>query len=102
MCREPGLNHYGEIGIASSDHESFAVRARRCTPGGRLAAVSSTVRANEFFALPVMVIRRRAALPPPLRPSPVRSVSARPWFWPPPDRRAFIDVQVQGVAVPVR
>jgi hypothetical protein len=22
MCREPGLNHYGEIGIASSDHEA--------------------------------------------------------------------------------
>jgi SAM-dependent methyltransferase len=36
-------------------------------PGGRLAAVVySTAQANEFIASPVSIVRRRAALPPPL------------------------------------
>jgi ubiquinone/menaquinone biosynthesis C-methylase UbiE len=38
---------------------------RALKPGGRLAGiVFSTPQANEFFSLPVSIIRRRAALPP--------------------------------------
>ena len=49
---------------------------RQALRPGWSAGRSSTVEANEFFAVPVTVIRRRAALPPPLRPS--RSVQSRP------------------------
>ncbi|MGD9526321.1 class I SAM-dependent methyltransferase [Pseudonocardia sp.] len=39
---------------------------RALAPGGRIAAVVySTAERNAFFAIPVSVIRRRAALPPP-------------------------------------
>lgn len=103
MCREPGLNHYGEIGIASSDHERLRSAPGAAAPSGRLAEVpSSTAQANEFFAIPVTVNRRPAALPPPRRPS--RSVLSRPTRGS--GRRladaGFIDVQVQSVPASLR
>ena len=49
---------------------------RALRPGGRLAAVVySTPERNGFFSVPVSIIRRRAALPPPA-PGPARARSA--------------------------
>lgn len=47
-------------------HRALAGMYRALAPGGRTAAVVySTAERNAFFAVPVSVIRRRAALPPP-------------------------------------
>lgn len=47
-------------------HRALAGMYRALAPGGRIAAVVySTAERNAFFAVPVSVIRRRAALPPP-------------------------------------
>jgi ubiquinone/menaquinone biosynthesis C-methylase UbiE len=46
---------------------AFAGMHRALKPGGRLAGVVySTPELNAFFSIPVSIIRRRAALPPPL------------------------------------
>ena len=51
--------------------------AARCATGGRLAAVVySTPDRNEFFSLPVSIIRERAQLPPPAA-RPARAVQPR-------------------------
>ena len=47
--------------------QALAGMRRALRPGGRLAAiVYSTADRNEFFSIPVSIIRRRANLPPPL------------------------------------
>ena len=60
------------------DQQRALVGMRRTLrPGGRIAAiVYSTAERNEFFSIPVSIIRRRANLPPPLPASPDRSASA--------------------------
>jgi SAM-dependent methyltransferase len=46
---------------------ALASMRRALKPGGRVAAiVYSTAERNEFFSIPVSIIRRRADLPPPL------------------------------------
>jgi SAM-dependent methyltransferase len=47
--------------------KALAGMKRALKPGGRIAAiVYSTAENNRFFSIPVSIIRRRAALPPPL------------------------------------
>ena len=47
--------------------KALAGMQRALKPGGRVAAiVYSTAESNRFFSIPVSIIRRRAALPPPL------------------------------------
>ena len=47
--------------------KALAGMKRALKPGGRVAAiVYSTAESNRFFSIPVSIIRRRAALPPPL------------------------------------
>ena len=72
--------------------------------GGRLAAVVySTAQANEFFAIPVSVIRRRAALPPPLpgQPGPF-SLGAPGVLAAALTDAGFADVEVHTVTAPLR
>lgn len=77
---------------------------RALRPGGRFAAVVySTPERNEFFSLPVSIIRRRAQLPPPLPSQP------GPFSLGGPDvlaqalaRAGFTEVTVEAVAAPLR
>jgi SAM-dependent methyltransferase len=73
-------------------------------PGGKVAAiVYSTADKNQFFSLPVGIIRRRAQLPPPLpgQPGPFSlggpGVLAQAFA-----QAGFRDVQTQVVAAPLR
>src|SRR5918993_351531 len=77
---------------------------RALKPGGRFAAiVYSTPDKNQFFSLPVGIIRRRAKLPPPLpgQPGPFslggEGVLARTL-----EQAGFRDVRVERVDSPVR
>jgi SAM-dependent methyltransferase len=57
------------VGLIYFPDQGKAVRGmhRALKPGGRLSVMSySTADKNEFFSLPVSIIRRRAELPPPL------------------------------------
>jgi SAM-dependent methyltransferase len=48
-------------------HKALSGMRRALKPGGRIASVVySTAQNNEFFSIPVSIIRRRAQLPPPL------------------------------------
>jgi SAM-dependent methyltransferase len=79
-----------------------ALRALR--PGGRLAAiVYSTPERNEFFSLPVSIIRRRAELPPPApgQPGPF-SLGAPGAIEAALERAGFADVEVRRVPAPLR
>lgn len=56
------------VGFIYFPDQQAALRGmwRALKPGGKLAGiVYSTAQANEFFSLPVSIIRRRAQLPPP-------------------------------------
>jgi SAM-dependent methyltransferase len=77
---------------------------RALRPGGRLAAVVySTADRNEFFSIPVGIIRRRAQLPPPApdQPGPfsfgTREVAQQDLA-----AAGFQDIAVETVASPVR
>jgi SAM-dependent methyltransferase len=57
------------VGLIYFPDQQRALRGMRHTlkPGGKVAAmVYSTAEKNPFFSVPVSIIRRRAALPPPL------------------------------------
>jgi SAM-dependent methyltransferase len=77
---------------------------RALKPGGRVAAiVYSTPENNRFFSIPVAVIRRRAALPPPAAGQPGPFSLGAPGVLEDAFRRAgFRDVQSRMVAAPVR
>ena len=48
-------------------HKALSGMRRALKPGGRIASVVySTAQNNEFFSIPVSIIRKRAQLPPPL------------------------------------
>lgn len=50
---------------------ALASAHRALKPGGRIAAiVYTTAERNEFFSIPISIIRRRAQLPPPVRGQP--------------------------------
>ncbi|MGH2704460.1 MAG: class I SAM-dependent methyltransferase [Actinomycetota bacterium] len=77
---------------------------RSLREGGRIAAiVYSTPERNEFFSIPVSVIRRRAQLPPPLpgQPGPFSlgnpGVLAAAY-----ENAGFRDVEVRTIAAPLR
>jgi SAM-dependent methyltransferase len=73
-------------------------------PGGRVAAiVYSTADNNKFFSVPVSVIRRRAALPPPLpgQPGPF-SLGGEGVLEDAFRKAGFRDVRSKTVAAPVR
>jgi SAM-dependent methyltransferase len=73
-------------------------------PGGRVAAVVySTAERNAFFSTPVSIIRRRAALPPPLpgQPGPF-SLGGAGALAAALERAGFADVEVHAVDSPVR
>jgi ubiquinone/menaquinone biosynthesis C-methylase UbiE len=69
------------VGLISfpDQQQALAGMRRALRPGGRIAAiVYATAERNEFFSIPVSIIRRRANLPPPCPVSPDRSASAAP------------------------
>lgn len=83
---------------------AFAGMHRALKPGGRLAGVVySTPERNPFFSMPVSIIRRRAALPPPLpgQPGPF-SFGAPGVIEEAYERAGFSDVEVRRIAAPLR
>lgn len=83
---------------------ALAGMRRALRPGGRLSAiVYSTPDRNEFFSIPVGIIRRRAELPPPLpgQPGPF-SLGAPGVIEAAFTEAGFGDVSVTTVAAPVR
>lgn len=83
---------------------ALAAMRRALRPGGRLSAiVYSTPDRNEFFSIPVGIIRRRAELPPPLpgQPGPF-SLGAPGVIEAAFTEAGFSDVSVTTVAAPVR
>jgi ubiquinone/menaquinone biosynthesis C-methylase UbiE len=76
---------------------------RALKPGGRIAAiVYSTAESNPFFSVPVSIIRRRAALPPPAPGQPGPFSLGNPGVLEEAYRQAgFRDVQSRVVAAPV-
>jgi hypothetical protein len=77
---------------------------RTLRPGGRIAAiVYSTAERNEFFSIPVSIIRRRANLPPPLPGQPGPFSLGRPGVLEQALTAAgFDDVSVEAVNAPLR
>lgn len=77
---------------------------RALKPGGRVAAiVYSSAESNRFFSIPVSIIRRRAALPPPSPGQPGPFSLGGPGILEEAFRRAgFRDVQSRLVAAPVK
>jgi ubiquinone/menaquinone biosynthesis C-methylase UbiE len=73
-------------------------------PGGRLAGiVYSTPQANEFFSLPVSIVRRHARLPPPAPGQPGPFSLGEPGVIEAAYERAgFGDVQVRRMAAPLQ
>ena len=83
---------------------ALAGMRRALRPGGRLSAiVYSTPDRNEFFSIPVGIIRRRAELPPPLpgQPGPF-SLGAPGVIEAAFTQAGFRDVHVVAVPAPVR
>lgn len=85
-------------------HKALTGMRDQLRPGGRVGAITyAEAELNEFFSIPVGIIRRRAALPAPLPGQP------GPFSLGDPDVLAkrltdaeFIDVQIERVAAPVR
>lgn len=87
------------------DQQRALVGMRRTLrPGGRIAAiVYSTAERNEFFSIPVSIIRRRANLPPPLPGQPGPFSLGRPGVLEQALTAAgFDDVSVEAVNAPLR
>jgi SAM-dependent methyltransferase len=83
---------------------AFAGMRRALKAGGRLAGiVYSTPEANEFFSIPVSVIRRRAGLPAPLpgQPGPF-SLGSPGAIEAAYEKAGFTDVQTRRVSAPLR
>jgi SAM-dependent methyltransferase len=83
---------------------ALAAMHRALRPGGRLAAiVYSTPDRNEFFSIPVGIIRRRAQLPPPLPGQPGPFSLGQPGVIEAAFSEAgFQDITVETVPAPVR
>ena len=87
------------------DQQRALVGMRRTLrPGGRIAAiVYSTAERNEFFSIPVSIIRRRANLPPPLPGQPGPFSLGRPGVLEQALTAAgFDDVSVEAVNAPLQ
>jgi SAM-dependent methyltransferase len=87
------------------DQQRALVGMRRALrPGGRIAAiVYSTAERNEFFSIPVSIIRRRANLPPPLPGQPGPFSLGRPGALEQALTAAgFDNVSVEAVNAPLR
>jgi ubiquinone/menaquinone biosynthesis C-methylase UbiE len=83
---------------------AFAGMHKALKAGGRLAGVVfSTPEANEFFSVPVAIVRRRAALPAPLpgQPGPF-SFGAPGVIEAAYEKAGFSDVEVRRISAPVR
>ena len=94
------------VGLIYCPDQQAALRGMRAAlrPGGRVAAiVYSTPDRNGFFAIPVSVIRRRAALPPPLlgQPGPF-SLGGEDVLAAALQTAGFHDVEVRVVPAPLR
>ena len=83
---------------------ALAGQYRALRPGGRISAiVYSTADRNEFFSIPVSIIRRRAQLPPPARGQPGPFSLGGPGVLEDTFREAgFRDVGSQTVLAPLR
>ena len=87
------------------DQQKALIGMRRVlTPGGRVAAiVYSTAEHNQFFSIPVSIIRRRAQLPPPLPGQPGPFSLGSPGVLEEAYRKAgFRVVQTRVVTAPLR
>ena len=85
-------------------HAAFEGMRRALRPGGRLAGiVYSTPDANQFFSIPVSIIRRRAQLPPPAegQPGPF-SLGAPGVIEAAFEQAGFTDVEVRRLSAPLR
>ena len=83
---------------------AFEGMRRALKPGGRLAGiVYSTPEANDFFSIPVSIIRRRAALPAPLpgQPGPF-SFGAPGVIEAAYEQAGFTEIEVRRVSAPLR
>lgn len=94
------------VGFIYFPNQQDALRGmhRALKPGGRLAGiVYSTPQNNEFFSIPVGVIRRRAQLPAPApgQPGPF-SFGAEGVIEAAFEQAGFVDVESRRVAAPVR
>lgn len=84
--------------------KALAGMRRVLKPGGKIAAiVYSTADRNQFFSIPISIIRRRAQLPPPLpgQPGPF-SLGGRGVLDAAYERAGFRDAQTRVVAAPLR
>ena len=77
---------------------------RALKPGGKVAAiVYSTAENNQFFSIPISIIRRRAQLPPPLPGQPGPFSLGGPGVLEAAYQRAgFRDIQIRVVPAPLR
>jgi SAM-dependent methyltransferase len=83
---------------------AFAGMHRALKSGGRLAGIVFSIpEANEFFSIPVSIVRRRAELPAPVpgQPGPF-SFGAPGAIEGAYERAGFTDVQVRRISAPVR
>lgn len=85
-------------------HKALSEMHRVLTPGGTIAAiVYSTPDRNQFFSIPVSIIRRRAQLPPPLPGQPGPFSLGSPGVLEETIRAAgFQDVETRRIAAPLR
>jgi len=87
-----------------NQQQALSEMRRVLKPGGRLAAiVYTTPENNQFFSIPVSVIRRRAQLPPPLPGQPGPFSLGSPGVLEEAYRRAgFRDIQTRVVKAPLQ
>jgi len=94
------------VGFIYFPDQQAALRGmwRALTPGGKLAGiVYSTAEANEFFSIPVSIIRRRAELPPPAPGQPGPFSLGEPGVIEAAYERAgFTDIQTRRMNAPLR
>ncbi len=94
------------VGFIYFPDQQAALRGmwRALKPGGKLAGiVYSTAQANEFFSIPVSIIRRRAELPPPAPGQPGPFSFGEPGVIEAAYERAgFKDVETRRMAAPLR
>jgi ubiquinone/menaquinone biosynthesis C-methylase UbiE len=100
---DAGISPVGVIYFPDQQAALSGMR-RALRPGGKLAGiVYSTAEANEFFSVPVSIIRRRAQLPPPApgQPGPF-SLGAPGIIEEAYARAGFTGVEVRRMAAPLR
>jgi SAM-dependent methyltransferase len=85
-------------------HKALQGMRRVLKPGGKIAAiVYSPADRNQFFSIPIGIVRRRAALPPPLPGQPGPFSLGQPGVLEAAFQKAgFADIQTRIVAAPVR